>query len=86
LIGKTPKRILMAGQAVGEEEIEAPVLVARGEMVTIFYQNGSLTLTSTGKALESGAMGERIRIASSNNNSTIQAAVSGSREVKMDSF
>jgi flagella basal body P-ring formation protein FlgA len=76
LIGKTPRRMVMAGQAVQDAELIEPLLVSRGQMVTITYAKGPITVTARGKALEDGARGSSIRVVNSASSRSIDATVS----------
>ena len=86
LIGMTPRRILLAGKTIKTNDIQAPRVVDRGETVTMVFQNGSLRLTALGKALQHGAKGDMIRVVNSNSSKTVDAMVSGDREVVVRSF
>ncbi|MCK6418099.1 MAG: flagellar basal body P-ring formation chaperone FlgA, partial [Alphaproteobacteria bacterium] len=86
LIGKTPRRMVLAGQPVLENEIEQPLIVSRGENVMVIYRKGALQLTAQGKALENGAIGDIIRIANTNTNKTIEGEVTNAREVTIKEF
>lgn len=86
LIGMTPRRIVTAGQPVEMNELETRKVVERGEMVTMIFQRGALQLTAQGKALQNGAKGDIVRVVNMGSNKTLQAHVSGEREVTVQSF
>ncbi len=86
LLGKTPQRIAHGGKPIKAGDIESPRLIKRGDMITMIFENGSLTLTATGKALENGAKGDFIRVANSSSSRTVQAIVTGSKEVTVQSY
>ncbi len=81
LKGMTPRRILHAGEPIRTGEIEAPQIVGRGQLVTMVFENGALSLTAKGKALENGAKGDLIRVVNTASNRTLEALVTGQREV-----
>lgn len=81
LIGKATRRILMAGETVRAGDVEDPVVVHKGDLVTISINTGSMQLTAQGKAQEDGAMGTNIRIANTQSNRTIDAMVVGPNQV-----
>lgn len=83
LLGMTPRRMLMASKPITSKEIEAPMIVRRGEIVTMIFENGPLFLTAQGRALQNGAKGEIIRVSSDNSSRTIQAQISDTREVRV---
>jgi len=81
LIGQTPRRIAHAGKPLVSNELEAPQLVGRGENVTISFVDGPLVLTTKGKALQSGAKGDLIRVNNLNSNRTVDAYVTSENAV-----
>lgn len=86
LYGLTPRRLLQAGKPVKEQEVEQPRIVERGQNVTMIYQQGPLQLTVLGKALEFGAKGDLIRVVNNQSNRSIDAVVTGEREVTVKVF
>jgi flagella basal body P-ring formation protein FlgA len=81
LIGKTPRRMAIAGKPVHVLDLQSPQLVDRGETVTIVFEQGPLMLTASGKALQNGAKDDVIRVVNNSSNRPIDAIVSGTREV-----
>ncbi len=81
LTGLTPRRMIMAGKPVLANDLMRPQLVERGDQITIYFKQGALVLSAKGKALQSGAQGDLVRVNNTNSNKTLTAQVSGSREV-----
>ena len=77
LIGMTPRRMAYAGKYILAGQLEQPQLVERGEPVSIIYKSGPLTLTAKGRALQSGAKGDLIRITNINSSRNVDALVTG---------
>ncbi len=75
LTGLTPRRMLEAGKPVRGNELERPQLVTRGDTITITYHSGPMVLTAQGKAMQSGAKGDMIRVVNASSNQTIDAFV-----------
>ena len=75
LIGKTPRRALRAGEPVRASDIEVPVLVHRGNLVTIVLETPNMRLTAEGKAMEDGGKGAVIRVTNTKSNRAIDAVV-----------
>jgi flagellar basal body P-ring formation protein FlgA len=86
LTGRTPRRLLTAGVALNANDLEAPRLVARGEIITMVFNQDGLQLTAQGKALEHGAKGDRIRVVNTSSNKTIVAEVTNDKEVTLAGF
>ncbi len=55
----------------------APVLVHRGDLVTIVYRSTGLTLTTRGRALSAGAGGEVIKVFNVQSKRTVEGEVNG---------
>ncbi len=77
MVGMTPKEPLRAGQMVGSNDLQKPIAVARGALVTMVLKFGPMTLTAQGRAAEPGAVGDLIRVANSNTNQVVEAKVDG---------
>lgn len=86
LIGMTPRRVAFSGRALLANEIEAPIIVDRGDSVTLILKNNAMTLTASGRSLEDGAKGDLVRVVNSSSSRTIQGFVTGDQEVTIDSF
>lgn len=86
LIGMTPRRVLITDKVIKSDDIEAPRIVSRGENVTMIFKEGGLVLTAQGKAMEFGSKGDHIRVTNLNSNKTVEAVVSGVKEVTVRSF
>lgn len=83
LIGMTSRRLILAGHPVKESETIAPKIIARGDVVTLNLQQGVLSLSTQAKALENGAKGDLIRVVNTASNQTLQAEVTGEKEVRI---
>lgn len=86
LIGLTPRRVVLEGAPIKIEDLEAPVVVSRGDLINMTFEQGGLTLTARGKALQDGAVGDHIRVVNLASSKMIDAEVSGSKEVIVKSF
>lgn len=86
LMNMTPRRLVVAGEPIKTQEIEPPQIVSRGELVTMIYKNGPLSLTAQGKALQNGAKGDMIRVVNANSSRTLEAKVTDIGEVAVLDF
>lgn len=84
--GTTPRRTVMAGKPIKMQDIEEPRIVERGDTVTMIFQDGPLTLTATGRALENGTKGDLIRVVNANSNKTVEGVVSAEREITVQAY
>jgi flagella basal body P-ring formation protein FlgA len=83
LVGKTPVRQIVAGAPIRDNDIKAPLVVGRGEQITILYQFGSMQMTAKGKAMQNGAAGDMIRVVNLSSNRSLTGEVTGDGLVKI---
>lgn len=81
LINMTPRRTISGGKPVQANDLEHPKMVDRGDSVTLVFDNGIMYLTTKGKALQAGAMGDMVRVSNSDSNKNLQGEITGHREV-----
>jgi flagellar basal body P-ring formation protein FlgA len=75
LVGRTPGRAIEVDAPIRLGDLERPVLVHKGELVTIQLQTANLQLTAQGKALEDGTQDALVHIANITSNRVIDATV-----------
>ncbi len=75
LIGKTPRRALRADEPLRKADIQVPIVVHKGDLVTIVLETPTMRLTAQGKALDDGGLGAAIRVANTKSGRVIDAAV-----------
>lgn len=81
VVGLTPRRIISAGKPILSGDLQQPLLVSRGEDVTIIFADGPLLLSTKGKAMQNGAKGDYVRVTNIDSNKSFDAYVTASREV-----
>ena len=82
-IGMELRRPLRAGHAIRSRDLKKPVLVGRGDLVLLELKTQAMFLTSRGKALEDGSLGESIRIENMQSKRTVTGTVVGHRTVQI---
>lgn len=85
LIGMSPRRGLAALKPIASSDVSSPVVVKKGEIVTMVLQNSEMTLTTQGKALESGAVGETVRIINPSSGQSVEGIVTAVKTVSITS-
>ncbi len=81
--GMEVNRSLPPGKALSYSMLKPEELIRRGEQVTILYQRGSVQITATGEAKQSGARGELIKVRNLNTNKVITAEVQDEESVRV---
>jgi flagella basal body P-ring formation protein FlgA len=77
VIGQAARRPLRAGAAVTGRDVSAPVVIRAGDVITLSYDNGGVSLSLQAKALAGGAVGETISAQNVTSKKSVQAVVSG---------
>lgn len=62
VIGQEARQILYAGRPVLLDSIGPPALVTRNQIVQLSFAGRGLSITAEGRALERGAVGDRVRV------------------------
>lgn len=83
LIGQTPKRPLNLGQPIRSADIGRVEQVVKNALITMVAQVPGLTITTTGRALEGGAVGDVIQVMNLQSKKTIQATITGNNQVQV---
>ena len=77
IIGFASRRDLRTNDPVTLQDIIEPILVNKGDLVTVLIKTDGLELSTSGKAMDNGSMGTIIRILNLNSNRVISAVVNG---------
>ena len=83
VIGMQLKRQIAAGVPIPVADLMQPTQVNRGDPVGLRLQVGGLSLTAQGMALESGAIGERIRVRNVSSQAVLDAEIVGPGVVRV---
>ncbi len=83
LIGMTPRRPLRTDTPVRLTDIERPVLVKKGTLVTMLIESGALSLSAIGRALQNGADGDVIQVMNTTTHRTIEGTVMKSGQIRI---
>lgn len=84
VIGQEARTTLYAGRPIRVDEIGPPALVTRNQIVSLTFQSAGLVITTEGRSLERGGVGDRVRIMNLSSRATLfgQIQPDGSVEVK----
>ena len=71
VVGQEARVALYQGRPVLVDSIGPPALVDRNQIVSVRFQNGGLTITTDGRALERGGLGDRVRVMNTASRATL---------------
>lgn len=71
VIGQEARITLYAGRPILTDDIGPPAIITRNQIVRMEYQGTGLSIAAEGRALERGAIGDRIRLMNLSSRATI---------------
>ena len=77
LIGQAARRLLRADTPLRAFDVKAPTVIRRGDIVSLVFQSGALTLAARARALDDAADGQVIRFVNLQSNRTVEAVADG---------
>ena len=83
-VGLMAKHAIKKDTCIKEWMLGKPLIVERGDMVTILAESGNLRVTVPGRALVKGHMGERIRVQNAMSKKVIYARIIDNSTVSVD--
>ncbi len=82
-LGQAPRSRIKPGAVIKARMVKPPMLVRRGDRVTIVYQNGGLRITARGEAMRDGTRGQWIPVTNSASQQVIKALVQAPGQVQV---
>jgi flagella basal body P-ring formation protein FlgA len=83
LVGQSPRRPLRTGEPIRTSDIGRPEVVSKNGLVTMVAQVPGLVITTTGRALDSGGIGDVIQVMNVQSKKKVQATITGPDEVEV---
>ena len=71
VIGQEARVVLYPGRPIGSNAIGPPSIVSRNQIVRLTFNSNGLVITTEGRALERGAVGDRVRIMNLSSRATL---------------
>lgn len=83
IIGKTPTRMLAPNRPIKASELQVPPVVNRQSSVHLSYKSAHITIAAVGTALQSGAVGDKIRVRNDSSGNTVEGIVTAPGQVQV---
>jgi flagellar basal body P-ring formation protein FlgA len=74
-LGLEARVTIYAGRPIRSQDLGAPALVDRNQLVSLIYLSGSLAISIEGRALERGAEGDVVRAMNLGSRTTVNGRV-----------
>ncbi|WP_417516991.1 flagellar basal body P-ring formation chaperone FlgA [Minwuia sp.] len=75
LIGMAPKRNIALNRPIRQNDLRRPVMVGKGDIVTMLFRSGGMTLTASGRAIEDGGRNAIIRVINERSRMTVEGRI-----------
>jgi len=79
-IGMEARQAIQAGDAIFWDQLRSPVVVKRGEVITVTSQAGGIRVRTTARARQDAALGELVQVESMETRERYDVRVTGPRE------
>lgn len=83
VVGKEACRAIAAGNTIARDVVRAPVIVRRGEVVTVYARSSGLRVRTLARARDEGSLDELITVESLDTRKSFFARVCGVQEVEV---
>ncbi len=83
VVGKEATRAIPAGKVLQQQSLRSPLLVRRGEVVTVYARSAGICVRTMARSRDNGSLGELILLESLLDRKTFFARVSSVREVEV---
>jgi flagella basal body P-ring formation protein FlgA len=83
VVGRETVRAISAGEPIRQDAVQAPLVVRKRDIVTVYVRSPGIRVRVIGRAVEDGALGSVITVESLTDRKTFFARVSGPQEVEV---
>jgi flagellar basal body P-ring formation protein FlgA len=84
LTGMQTRRMLRAGDAVRAEDVRRPVVVTKGQTVTMIFSAPGVELSAMGRAMSEGGVGDTVTVQNPASFRMVSATVTGAGTVRAE--
>jgi flagella basal body P-ring formation protein FlgA len=81
IVGFSARRQLRPGIALRTGDFEKPIVIRKGDTVTMVFKAPGIELTARGKAMDNGAIGDTVAIVNGQSHKQVDAVVTGTGSV-----
>jgi flagella basal body P-ring formation protein FlgA len=83
LTGLTPRRGLSAMKPLMAADVQMPVIIKKGDLVTMMLKSDILNLTAQGRAMDNGAEGDVVRVMNTSSKQVVEGVITGPQAVSI---
>ena len=82
-IGRESRVVLYAGRPILADDITAPALIERNQIVTLIVSQNGVKISTEGRALERGAVGDMVKAMNLSSRSTVNGTVTADGHIQI---
>jgi flagellar basal body P-ring formation protein FlgA len=82
VVGQVSRRMLRPGDILRSGQLSTPILVKRGDAVTMVARRDGIEVSMAGEALDAGGRGATVRVRNANSGQVVRMRVSGAGTVE----
>jgi flagella basal body P-ring formation protein FlgA len=86
LVGMEARQAIQMGDVILTDNVQAPLLVKRGEEVSVVSQSGGIRVRTTARARQDGSRGQLVQVESLESKERYDVRVVGVREAAIFSY
>jgi flagella basal body P-ring formation protein FlgA len=75
VLGQALRVAVQAGRPLQLDDLTAPEVVVRNQLIKLHYALGGMTIAADGRALDAGAVGQAVRVMNLSSRGTVQGVV-----------
>ncbi|MEM7522253.1 MAG: flagellar basal body P-ring formation chaperone FlgA [Pseudomonadota bacterium] len=83
VVGMEARVTIYAGRPILPGDLRAPALVERNETVRLIFSRGGLAISTEGRALDRGGIGDPVRVMNISSRTVVSGVVNGERRVEV---
>jgi len=83
VLGKEATRVISTGQMLDEQVVRRPLLVHRGEVITVYARTAGIQVRTNARSRDDGSQGDLVGVETMSDRKTYFARVSGPQEVEV---
>lgn len=83
VVGKQTTKVIAEGNIVAPDAVQAPLLVRRGDVVTVYAKAAGIRIRTTARSKDNGALSDLVAVESLTDRKSFTARVCGPRETEV---
>jgi flagella basal body P-ring formation protein FlgA len=83
VVGKQTSKTIIEGKAITPDAVKAPLMVRRGDVVTVYARTAGIRIHTTARAKDDGALGDLVSVESMTDRKQYTVRISGPRETEV---